>query len=474
MATRIQLRRGTAAEWTAANPILAVGELGLETDTERFKIGTGAAWNALAYASGPAGPQGPQGATGPQGPQGPQGDTGATGPQGLKGDTGDTGPQGPQGETGLTGATGPQGPQGIQGETGPAGPTGPQGPQGLKGDTGDTGPTGPQGPAGATGPAGPQGETGLTGATGPQGLKGDTGDTGPQGAQGLKGDTGDTGPAGPTGPQGPQGIQGETGATGPVGPQGPQGEPGAGISDGDKGDITVSNSGATWTIDNAAVTVAKISATGTPSSSTYLRGDGAWETPAGGGGGGGSVLAPINPMPIAPFAGVHVVGAFTSNALTTTSITQNQLRLYPVSFGRSFSIDAIGANVATASASGTFQAGVYASDADGYPTGSPLVVSTTLSAASVGLKSSAVSLTIAANTQYWLALHMGGASTTMRAINTLSMPGVFMLTISTGIFSHCTMTLPFSSPMPSLNAADFKATTAWSNTACPAVWMRVV
>ncbi len=58
-----------------------------------------------------------------------------------------------------------------------------------------------------------------------------------------------------------------------------------GISDGDKGDITVSNSGGTWTIDSGVVTVGKLSATGTPSSSTYLRGDGSWSAVSGGGGG---------------------------------------------------------------------------------------------------------------------------------------------------------------------------------------------
>lgn len=53
MPQQIQLRRGTAAQWAAANPVLAEGELGLETDTRKTKIGNGvAAWAALAYAVG--------------------------------------------------------------------------------------------------------------------------------------------------------------------------------------------------------------------------------------------------------------------------------------------------------------------------------------------------------------------------------------------------------------------------------------
>ena len=52
MATQIQLRRDTASNWSANNPTLAAGELGWESDTNRFKIGTGsAAWNSLGYAS---------------------------------------------------------------------------------------------------------------------------------------------------------------------------------------------------------------------------------------------------------------------------------------------------------------------------------------------------------------------------------------------------------------------------------------
>ena len=63
MAVRIQIRNGTAEEWAEVNPTLAVGELALEIDTRKFKIGDGIhAWNDLAYATqGERGPSGPQG-----------------------------------------------------------------------------------------------------------------------------------------------------------------------------------------------------------------------------------------------------------------------------------------------------------------------------------------------------------------------------------------------------------------------------
>lgn len=50
---RILIRRDTAANWTAANPTLAAGELGGETDTGKLKLGNGStAWNSLAYQGG--------------------------------------------------------------------------------------------------------------------------------------------------------------------------------------------------------------------------------------------------------------------------------------------------------------------------------------------------------------------------------------------------------------------------------------
>ena len=63
------------------------------------------------------------------------------------------------------------------------------------------------------------------------------------------------------------------------------------------GDVTGST---TLTIQNGVVTTAKISATGTPNSSTFLRGDGVWATPAGGG--GGDMLAANNLSDVADAA----------------------------------------------------------------------------------------------------------------------------------------------------------------------------
>lgn len=106
LAYRIQIRNGLASEWVSANPVLMEGELAIEKDTRKFKIGNGINnWNALPYAT--------------QGEKGEKGDTGEKGqafvyadftPQqllNLKGEKGDIG------ETGLRGLTGETG-KGLQ------------------------------------------------------------------------------------------------------------------------------------------------------------------------------------------------------------------------------------------------------------------------------------------------------------------------------------------------------------------------
>lgn len=52
MAVQIQIRRGTTSEWSSANPVLASGELGLNTTTGQLKVGNGStAWNSLSYVN---------------------------------------------------------------------------------------------------------------------------------------------------------------------------------------------------------------------------------------------------------------------------------------------------------------------------------------------------------------------------------------------------------------------------------------
>ena len=206
---QLQLRRGLSTDWSTANPVLAIGEIGLETNTQLFKIGNGlTGWNSLPYG----GFTGPSGATGAASVvTGPTGPTGATGASSTV--------TGPTGWTGSNGATGAQGAASIV--TGPTGNTGPTGAQGaasvVTGPTGNTGPTGPTGPTGAQGIAGTATNTGATGPTGPTGR---TGPTGPAGASStVTGPTGNTGITGPTGapspgPTGPTGVTGPTGAVG--------------------------------------------------------------------------------------------------------------------------------------------------------------------------------------------------------------------------------------------------------------------
>ena len=54
MIARIQIRRDTASNWTANNPILTLGEIGYDTDTEKFKVGISSSsrWNDLPYELG--------------------------------------------------------------------------------------------------------------------------------------------------------------------------------------------------------------------------------------------------------------------------------------------------------------------------------------------------------------------------------------------------------------------------------------
>lgn len=118
---RVQHKRMTASEWGDSSLVLLDGELGVESDTGRIKVGNGHdLYSNLLYLTGPKGDRGERGE------QGPKGADGVLRFEDLTSQQRET----------LRGAQGPVGPAGP---IGPQGPTGPAGTQGLKGETGEPG-----------------------------------------------------------------------------------------------------------------------------------------------------------------------------------------------------------------------------------------------------------------------------------------------------------------------------------------------
>ena len=56
ISANICIRRDTAANWTSNDPTMLVGEMGYETDTGKFKVGTGTTWTATNYSGGVTAP----------------------------------------------------------------------------------------------------------------------------------------------------------------------------------------------------------------------------------------------------------------------------------------------------------------------------------------------------------------------------------------------------------------------------------
>ena len=124
---RVQHKRMSASDWASSTLVLLDGELGVESDTGKVKVGNGGdRFSALQYLTGPKGDRGERGETGPRGADGVIRFEELTSQQreSLRGPQGNTGPAGPEGQRGPQGLPGPQGPQGLRGERGERGADG--------------------------------------------------------------------------------------------------------------------------------------------------------------------------------------------------------------------------------------------------------------------------------------------------------------------------------------------------------------
>ena len=103
---RVQHKRMSSSDWANSPLILLDGELGVESDTGKVKVGNGRdQFSALQYLTGPNGERGERGETGPKGADGVMRFEELTTQQreSLKGAQGPAGPAGPRGSNGEPG-----------------------------------------------------------------------------------------------------------------------------------------------------------------------------------------------------------------------------------------------------------------------------------------------------------------------------------------------------------------------------------
>ena len=192
------------------------------------------------------------------------------------------------------------------------------------------------------------------------------------------------------------------------------------------GKANTSHTHAASDITSGLINTARL-ATGTANSTTYLRGDNVWASVAGGS------SDPLVTFPsVKPIVGSFLTTAVMTDASTSLAGTANALDLAPLRLRANTTISTVDVNVTTFVASTTIRIAVYASNADGWPTGAPLAQSSVINTNANGIRSSAFSVTLNASQQYWLAIWFSGAPT----IRSIPVGGMYALGFNNNGTAH--------------------------------------
>ena len=152
---------------------------------------------------------------------------------------------------------------------------------------------------------------------------------------------------------------------------------------------------------------------------------------------------------VKPKTAHYICGMTINGTFVNQSLVANRAYWYPLVSGRTVEIDRASVYVSTGAASSFVRIGLYASDADGWPTGSPIFTSGDLSSASTGEKFEACSLTLRRGEQIWTVVHSSAAPALRSISRTYQVPiYVNPLNVSSSSSAYNTQTFALGLPAP--------------------------